>query len=116
MSHSKRTQRLTTALLARDGNSCHVCGVPFDERHPPTLDHIQELRYGGRTHLDNLKLAHRGCNNLRSNSPERMDELRPHWIREIYGIVEVAYPYDRRPVQPLRIVDFKEAWFFGRYA
>jgi 5-methylcytosine-specific restriction endonuclease McrA len=61
-------------LRERDGDDCHLCHAPmvFKNRANPdfaTLDHIVPRSLGGRSTLDNLKLAHRKCNERRGNGP-----------------------------------------------
>jgi hypothetical protein len=133
VARSKRQQQRRAALLDRDGDLCHVCHLPFTDNRPPTIDHFIERSKGGNSKLNNLKLAHESCNNMRSNKPERATELRPYWIRQQYGIVPLQFRGDRRPTQPVRILDYElapalprrtdlrwvseqEGWFFGKYA
>ena len=56
---------------------CGICGMPVDKSlkypHPmsPTVDHIIPCNKGGGDDLDNLQLAHRKCNRMKSdNMPE----------------------------------------------
>lgn len=53
---------------------CGICGQPVDKslKYPdpmsPTVDHIIPVsRHGDPTSLDNLQLAHRRCNRLKSD-------------------------------------------------
>lgn len=56
---------------------CGICGQPVDKSlkypHPmsPTVDHIIPCDKGGSDDLDNLQLAHRKCNRMKS---DRMPE------------------------------------------
>lgn len=72
MTRSRRKQAWRAAVLRRDGNTCHVCTGEFTETRPATLDHMLELAAGGSNHISNLTLAHRACNNHRSNKPEHV--------------------------------------------
>lgn len=55
-------------LLARDGNTCGICGEPIDMSlaHPDGLsvsvDHIFPRAKGGSHDMENLQLAHLTCN------------------------------------------------------
>lgn len=66
-SKRRRAQRL--ALLERDGPTCQICQRPFTETDLPTIDHIIEQSRGGSNRIENLRLAHRKCNDFRSNKP-----------------------------------------------
>lgn len=52
---------------------CGICGQPIDKSlkypHPlsPTVDHIIPCNRGGSDDLDNLQIAHRKCNRLKSD-------------------------------------------------
>ena len=52
---------------------CGICGQPVDKTlkfpHPmsPTVDHIIPCAKGGSDDLDNLQLAHRACNRMKSD-------------------------------------------------
>ena len=52
---------------------CGICGKPVDKTlkypHPysPTVDHIIPCKKGGSDDLENLQLAHRKCNRLKSD-------------------------------------------------
>jgi 5-methylcytosine-specific restriction endonuclease McrA len=80
--HTKRRGQRITALMARDGLNCAICGEALD-RHIKdvnharyiTLDHILPRSHGGLDDLSNLRLAHQECNSLRGNDPiTPMDE------------------------------------------
>jgi 5-methylcytosine-specific restriction endonuclease McrA len=64
-------------LLRRDGDSCHICGVPVDvgaaprTARYPTVDHITPRSLGGTDDLANLRLAHAACNTSRGNNIKR---------------------------------------------
>jgi hypothetical protein len=58
----------------RDGDACWICGAvvpkggrPACDPRRPTLDHVIERRHGGSNEPENLRLAHFGCNNARTN-------------------------------------------------
>lgn len=65
-----------TALLARDGPNCAICGRRLDRKirntDDPrfiTFDHILPSSRGGTDELRNLRLAHRFCNEARADTP-----------------------------------------------
>lgn len=67
-------RRRIRALLRRDGPQCWICGGAFveePERGPYalSLDHLVSRQAGGSDALPNLRLAHRLCNDRRSNPP-----------------------------------------------
>jgi 5-methylcytosine-specific restriction endonuclease McrA len=77
-----RGQRIT-ALMARDGANCTICGDALDRHiadpnHPRyiTLDHIVPRSLGGLDALSNLRLAHQECNTRRGNDPVTPTEER----------------------------------------
>lgn len=68
------------ALAERDNNKCYLCGkeVNFGDYYVregtiicgdsyPSIDHIVPLAKGGKHSWDNVKLAHRICNSLKSD-------------------------------------------------
>lgn len=64
-------------------NICGICGQPVDKSlkypHPfsPTVDHIIPCNKGGSDELDNLQLAHRRCNRLKSDKmPEEKSDIK----------------------------------------
>lgn len=52
---------------------CAICGQPVDKSlrypHPmsPTVDHIIPVARGGSDSIENLQLAHRKCNRMKSD-------------------------------------------------
>lgn len=55
-------QEIVDILRKRDGFACYLCPEPYTEELGPTIDHVKPLSKGGTWDLDNLKLAHRKCN------------------------------------------------------
>lgn len=74
---SRQRRAVRAALVARDGNLCHLCGGPVNLELPPehelgpTIDHVRPRALGGGDGLDNLKLAHKRCNQDRDVKPVR---------------------------------------------
>ena len=56
-----------TAIYARDGGRCHVCGKKV-KRARVSLDHLLPLSKGGAHAPWNVRLAHRHCNSQRYNT------------------------------------------------
>lgn len=60
-------------IILATQNICAICGQPVDKTlkypHPmsPTVDHIIPVSKGGSDVLENLQLAHRRCNRLKSD-------------------------------------------------
>lgn len=74
--HRKARWQKVTKLMARDGTSCAICGVPVERSikdHEDskyiTFDHIIPRSKGGNDSMSNLRLAHRLCNMERGNDP-----------------------------------------------
>jgi hypothetical protein len=63
------------AVRERDGDNCHLCGlpVPATARKPHPLsaevDHILPIARGGTHDPENLALAHKNCNNVKGDGP-----------------------------------------------
>lgn len=63
------------AIYVRDGWTCQLCMEPVDpdllmdptDEWAPTLDHIEPKSRGGSDRPENLRLAHRWCNSVRSD-------------------------------------------------
>lgn len=68
-------------LIKRDKNICHICGEECNEEdyikteegyfiageRYPSIDHVIPIAKGGKHRWDNVRLAHRGCNVLKSD-------------------------------------------------
>lgn len=62
---SDTTQGLRRIVARRDGYRCYLCGVPT----AATLEHIAPRQGGGRSKLENLRLACPYCNSVKGASP-----------------------------------------------
>ena len=75
---AKKVKRLRPVVLERYGRTCYLCTRPIlygtDSVHPLalTLDHLLPVSMGGRDVVDNLRPAHRACN-------EDKGERAPTW-------------------------------------
>jgi len=74
--HRKWRWQRVTQVMARDGQNCAICLEPLDRRirdpHHPlyiTFDHILPRKYGGNDVINNIRLAHRECNERRGCDP-----------------------------------------------
>lgn len=77
---SRRWQR--AHLVNKYGSICYLCRSPFKSMKDITLDHWMPLSKGGEDNLDNYRLAHEGCNKLKSNlTPEQFLEFQSGLIR-----------------------------------
>jgi 5-methylcytosine-specific restriction endonuclease McrA len=60
-------------LAQRDKNICHICGQKVDmnadnnDASYGSIDHVIPISKGGTHTWNNIKLAHRGCNTMKSN-------------------------------------------------
>lgn len=67
-------------IILATQNICGICGQPVDKSlkypHPlsATVDHIIPCNKGGSDDLENLQLAHRRCNRLKS---DKLPEEKP---------------------------------------
>lgn len=61
------------ALMLRDNGICWLCGKPCNidldsnDNDYPSIDHVIPISKGGKDAWNNVKLAHRICNSLKSN-------------------------------------------------
>lgn len=68
---SKKTRNKRNKLIAlfkEQGSVCWLCGKRMTWGHM-TFDHIIPRSQGGGNCRENLRLAHRKCNNRRGNQP-----------------------------------------------
>lgn len=69
------TRITSEVIFDRDNGICWICGgdVPRNAAKPdprtPSVDHVVHASRGGTDTLDNVKLAHLGCNIRRGNRP-----------------------------------------------
>ena len=60
-------------LYKRDNGLCWICGQPCDysaeinANNYPSIDHVKPLAKGGKHSWDNVRLAHRICNSIKSD-------------------------------------------------
>lgn len=72
MTKSTKAKNDRSTLLRWHGNLCHLCGRRMNTKAPSalpdgvTLDHVHPVGLGGADRLDNSRLAHRICNELRA--------------------------------------------------
>jgi 5-methylcytosine-specific restriction endonuclease McrA len=63
--HPTRVRRLLLIVLARDGDTCWLCGKPGAN----SPDHLLPQMMGGTHDPANLRAAHRWCNAARKATP-----------------------------------------------
>jgi HNH endonuclease len=82
------------ALRERDGDDCWLCAtvVPMEDENPPgplqsTRDHVIPKRLGGRDWAENIRLAHRLCNNRRPDTVNDPGTMIPpmEWLNMARG-------------------------------
>lgn len=61
----RRWQR--NRLIQQYGGQCYLCGEPFISAKDITIDHWQPLSKGGADDIENYRLAHLDCNNLKAD-------------------------------------------------
>lgn len=71
-----RKRKFLKELVAEQRNRCALCGLPFTEQRPATLDHIipKSAKPIGLHRRNNLQAAHESCNGIRSSMP--LEEFR----------------------------------------
>lgn len=85
---SKDRRRRVQALIERDGLACCFCGKPIkpdapaNAREALSIEHVIPRSEGGPNALENLKLAHRGCNNDRGG---RQGGAPTGWAESMYN-------------------------------
>jgi 5-methylcytosine-specific restriction endonuclease McrA len=70
-----RRRKTVIKLYERDGGWCRLCGLAVertgsDATQRATIDHILPKSKGGKDNLENLQLAHAGCNFSKGNNVE----------------------------------------------
>jgi hypothetical protein len=72
LDNSSKQQRLFTRAqkeqLYKENPDCEICHQRISEVDDAAVDHIEQYWVGGRTELDNARLAHRYCNWARSKT------------------------------------------------
>lgn len=82
--------RLRPLVLAAHGDRCFLCGTPVDLTEPydhgrnpryATLEHVIPQSLDGTHDVDNLRLAHKGCNSARGNrTPPDLTRATARWL------------------------------------
>jgi 5-methylcytosine-specific restriction endonuclease McrA len=73
---SKRKARIRERLYQDQEGYCWLCHKPIKHPAQMTLDHVRPLAKGGSNRIENLKLAHKWCNNSRMDNPPPVLKLR----------------------------------------
>jgi 5-methylcytosine-specific restriction endonuclease McrA len=74
LAKQQRRKELTHALMVRDGDQCHYCGIDlclyWQQQYQgltlATIDHIIPRHHGGTDRWDNLVLACHSCNSQKN--------------------------------------------------
>jgi hypothetical protein len=71
----EQKEQIIAALKKRDGFRCQFpgCAKPFTEADRPTIDHWYPKSISGDESLDNLKLMHFACNNIKGDTIPNSD-------------------------------------------
>jgi len=81
MSKWRRNKSLTRRwqrnhLIKIYGNICSICGNPFKSIKDITFDHYIPVSKGGFDLLENYRLAHLNCNQLKNDmTPDEFEEF-----------------------------------------
>ena len=108
-------------VFERDGGMCYLCGltVIFSEEAVPrqqSIDHVIPRSRGGSSALDNLRLAHRQCNQRKGAQPHyRTVFARDEWhCRRCHQMInpdEQTWDFWTRPiVEHAYPLDAGEMW------
>ena len=60
-------------LINSKGAVCSICGKPIKNMKDCTIDHIIPVSKGGLTTIENCRLAHLKCNQLRGNDIDKQE-------------------------------------------
>lgn len=58
-------QKEKKLLIKRDGTCCFYCGLEMND--DITVEHLLDLKFGGKNELSNMVLAHQECNHKVKN-------------------------------------------------
>ena len=78
-------------LIERDGIKCAICGrktnmqAHYLSDDYPSVDHIVPVSHGGTHSWTNVRVAHRGCNSVRSDKPSGAIQTALPMVIEIRG-------------------------------
>jgi phytoene dehydrogenase-like protein len=97
MAHRKINNRKSKRdrIVARDGQNCHLCGR-YVELDDITLDHVIPRVWGGTQGIDNLRVAHKWCNEWRSDAPLDFAKMRMLLLRRFV----TAHTHDSEGAPP----------------
>ena len=69
-------------LIAKYGSMCYLCDLPFETIKDITFDHWEPLSKGGEDSLENYRLAHFVCNQLKADmTPEQFQDFQNGLIK-----------------------------------
>ena len=81
MSKWRRNKSLTKRwkknhLINKYNGICHICGLPILNKKDVTIDHFIPFSKGGFDELENYRIAHLKCNQIkRDMTPEEFKEF-----------------------------------------
>jgi len=96
MGLKSRKKYVQAELWERDGDKCYLCGLPMVHYAADTyetlytkatIDHVISRANGGSDHMDNLKFAHRICNERKASC----SSLSENDIAFLKGMVSVYW-------------------------
>lgn len=75
-SKSLRRRWQRNHLINQYGSECYLCKEPFNSAKDITFDHWEPLSKGGKDDLENYRLAHLKCNQLKRDlTPQQFMEF-----------------------------------------
>jgi 5-methylcytosine-specific restriction endonuclease McrA len=78
LTHEVTVTKSQFKALLREATECPLCTIPFDRvaTDQITIDHIKEIREGGHSTPDNLRVVCGGCNRKRDRKHFNMEKRR----------------------------------------
>lgn len=80
MSKWRRNKSLTKRwqknhLIKKYNGICYICGLPFKSKKEITIDHYIPFSKGGFDELDNYRIAHLKCNQMKADMTPQEFEI-----------------------------------------
>ena len=105
---SKNKHQKVMRVINRDGIGCWLCRQPVDltagrnSDATATLDHVVPRKWGGKNHIDNLRLAHKACNAGREKLFPSSFVFRPDEIVRMTNPNTVTGTLSRKALKAIR--------------
>ena len=67
--YSGQRRKIRRQVLARHGLVCWICKHSIANASSATMDHVKPVKFGGEYTVENLRPAHKDCNEWRGHGP-----------------------------------------------